>query len=283
MYCPSGHCLCRTLQTQSAQVWNDLHDADMLGTPYHEETVTQSLALHLNRQHPAENRVHIFGRKAESKNGSDFIWLFFRRDLSRYLPVAVQAKRLYADGRYAAFKADQVRDIRLYAQSFRGLPIYLFYNHPRVALDLLSVWSEHCPDMLYRILHCQRDLGMLFVNASEVTGIRDGQLTPADIALGSKPMWVPFCQCRATRTGDPLDELAEQLRTSSTKVETRERYGPRDTPSVLLAWMQGEQAIDADLMAALQPGDELSELGFSPSFVLGTSAWGPRDVGAADD
>ena len=44
--------------------------------PYHEDTVTQSMALHLNRWHPGENRVHVFGRIAEEKNGSDFSGFF---------------------------------------------------------------------------------------------------------------------------------------------------------------------------------------------------------------
>ena len=28
MFCPSGHCLCRTLQSESTRIWNDLQDAE---------------------------------------------------------------------------------------------------------------------------------------------------------------------------------------------------------------------------------------------------------------
>jgi len=275
MFCPSGHCLCRTLQTQSTQVWNDLQDAEMLGTPYHEDTVTQSLALHLNRQHPADNRVHIFGRAAESKNGSDFIWLFFEPSLSRYFPVAVQAKRLYPSGRYDAFKAHQVDKIRKYAHVIGGVPIYLTYNFPEMVPGLWKVWSHGRPTWPVHILDYQRDLGLSYVHADHVVGIKDGKLSPSDIASHCFPMWTPFCQCRASSSGDPLNDLWLRFSVSAEGEEpSAARQGPMDTHPLLRSWKSGEEVRDEGLMDVLRMYEFADGEGFSPSFVLGTTIGG---------
>ena len=179
MYCPYGHSLCRTLQGQSRQVWNDLQDAETLGVPYHENTITQLLALHLNRFHPRENQVYIFDQNTEGRNGSDFLWLFFDRNLSLYFPVAVQAKRLYPCGRYKAFKSDQVGKIKRYAHKIDGQAIYLTYNYPCVSSSLWKVWVNLRPS---RSLDYQRDLGLLYCYANDVENVHDRKLKPADFA-----------------------------------------------------------------------------------------------------
>ena len=125
MFCPSGHCLCRTLQSESTRIWNDLQDAETLNSPIHEDTITQMLALNLNRQHGGQNRVHLFGRAEEAQNGSDFLWLFFSSDLARHFRVAVQAKRLYPGGKYGAFKTAQALTMYAYARSISAASVYV--------------------------------------------------------------------------------------------------------------------------------------------------------------
>ena len=92
MFCPSGFCICRTVQLESIRIWNDLQDAETFNSPLHEDSITQTLALSLNRQHGGQNRVHLFNRAEESKNGSDFLWIFFSSDLARLFRVAVQGQ-----------------------------------------------------------------------------------------------------------------------------------------------------------------------------------------------
>jgi len=277
MFCPSGHCLCRTLQGQSTQVWNDLQDAEKYGTPYHEDTVTQSLALHLNRYHPAENRVHIFGRAAKSKNGSDFIWLFFDHSLHRYFPVAVQAKRLYPNGRYDAFKTHQVDKIRSYAAVIGGVPIYLVYHYPKALPGLWKGWHHGRPAWPVRGLDYPRDLGLVYVHADHVVGIKDGKLVPDDIAPHCFPMWTPFCQCHGIGHSDPLEafwiNLIGLMRASDPR-ETPD--GPAEPHPMLRSWMSGEEVRDEGLMDVLRLYDIVDVQGFSPSFVMGTTIGGPR-------
>ena len=268
MDCPSGHCLCRTMQNRSRKVWNNLQDADKHGTPYHEDTVTQTLALHLNRHHPAENRIHVFKRMTEGKNGSDFIWIFFDYGMERYIPVAVQAKRLYKNGRYNAFKSLQVKKIIQYARVAGAIPIYLTYNYGSVSSNWWPGWDSQKLKWRVWLFDCQRDLGLFYFHAGNVINIEDGQLSPSDIAEKGRPMWTVFCTCPCSPTGDPLRDLCEALMVHIGDTDAPSD-GPRATPPVLRAWKSGEDVREQQLREQLY----LHELddGFAPSFILGTT------------
>ena len=273
MYCPSGHCLCRTMQAKSRQIWDDLHDAEQLGTPYHEDTVTQSLALHLNRHHPAENRVHVFRRATEGKNGSDFIWLFFDRGLTRYFPAAVQAKRLYTSGRYEAFKADQVDRIRQYALIAGALPIYLTYNYPAIAERLWAAWQTRRRRWPVRRLDYQRDSGLIYCHADRVANVPDGQLSSNHIAQNGFPMWTVFCTCMDTFRGDALGHLHTALVAELEDAETRAEP-VQETPPALRSWISGEEVEERVLREHLYFQERVDDEGFAPSFILGTRVGG---------
>ena len=270
MYCPSGYCLCRTMQAKSRQVWEDLHDAEQLGTPYHEDTVTQSLALHLNRHHPGGNRVHVFGRAKEGKNGSDFIWLFFDRDLTRYFSVAVQAKRLYSSGRYEAFKAHQVDKITRYAAVAGALPIYLTYNYPRIATGLWAAWQSRRRTWPVRRLDYQRDLGLVYCHADRVGNVSDGQLSSTDIVQFGYPMWTVFCTCMAMFSGDALGNLRAVLITGLEDAATRAGT-LQETPPELRSWISGEEVQERVLRERFHLQEMDDDEGFAPSFILGTT------------
>lgn len=270
MYCPSKHCLCRTMQAKSRQVWDDLLDAEALGTPYHEDTVTQRLALHLNRHHPAENRVYVFKRAVEGKNGSDFIWIFFDESLDRYFPVAVQAKRLYASQRYEAFQSDQVHKIRQYAQVAGALPIYLTYNYPPVVGGLWRVWQVEGRPWPIRALDYQRDLGLIFFHAKFAAGVSDRQLAPSDIAQSGRPMWLPFCTCTDTCYDDALGNFRKALiaRLDDEDALLGKIHG---TSQILRSWKSGEAVEENQMMEGLQLHQIAVDQEFTPSFVLGTT------------
>ena len=277
MYCRAGHCLCRTMQARSRQIWNDLQDAEILNSPYHEDTITQSFALHLNRLHPAENRVHVFGQRAEGKNGSDFIWLFFDHDLSRYFPVAVQAKRLYANGRYQAFMADQVKKIRRYAYVAGALPIYLTYNYPSTVPNLWAVWRFRRPAWPVETLDYQRDLGLIYFRADSITHIADGKLSPHNVPPTGRPMWTAFCTCTASCTGDALSDLRKAL--IAQPVDADASYGGLyETPPMLRSWKSGEEFREEDLLEDLNLRETTVDQSFAPSFLLGTTLGNGRST-----
>lgn len=271
MFCPSGHCLCRTIQSESTRIWNDLQDAETLNSPIHEDTVTQTFALTLNRQHGGQNRVHIFGRAEEAKNGSDFLWLFFSADGTRHFRVAVQAKRLYPDGTYNAFKVSQAKSVTSFASSIAAFPIYIFYNSirfPRRNYSSRSMFRRHFP------LHSfetdpARDIGAIYVPAGALRDLSVRKLTPKHIARKFIPLWHPFCNCDFPIPTSPLDDLAERF-TYWGETLDRDVPGCRDTDQVLRRWMAGERMTDGQLEDALRVGTEASLDGFLPSFVVGT-------------
>ena len=270
MNCPYGHCLCRTMQARSTRVWIDLQDAARLRTPYYEDTVTQTFALHLNRNHPAENHVHVFGGNAEGKNGSDFIWIFFDDSLKRYFCVAVQAKQLYPSGRYDAFKIHQVNKIRRYAQIAGAIPLYLTYNYPRI-LQTPFVRMIHSKRWWpIGTLDCERDLGLIYLHADHARNIGDRQLSPSHIVQNGLPIWTAFCTCIYSRTGDHLGDLQKWLIAQSANPDRRPD-GLRETPSALRAWKTGQDVKEQDLLEILELHETTDRDGFVPSFVLGTT------------
>ena len=168
MSCPSGHCLCRTVQLESIRIWNDLQDAETLNSPVHEDTITQTFALTLNRQHGGQCRVHLFGLTEESKNGSDFLWVFFSPNLARHFRVAVQAKRLYRNGKYEAFKVAQAQAMDAYARSILAASVYVFYNFMPFRRGYYGFRGRRrCVDRRMLYFDHGRDLGAIYVPTEE--------------------------------------------------------------------------------------------------------------------
>lgn len=265
--CPLGHCLCRTVQSESARIWNDLQDAQMLNSPIHEDTITQNFALTLNRQHTGENRVHLFNRAAERQNGSDFLWLFFSGDLSRHFRVAVQAKRLYPDGTYSAFKRAQGEAMQSYAASIAAQPIYLFYNfQPPGAAPHLRFHQYH--RMILMILGGGQDFGATYVPTDLILDITTTSLSFSDIERWHIPLWIPFCNCNSGRPPDPLGGLANSFR-GEVETTTRPIVDILETSEELFAWMSGKAAREGMLDEMFSP-EEASSDNFTPSFICGT-------------
>lgn len=270
MFCPTGHCLCRTVQSESIRIWNDLQDADKLNSPIHEDTVTQIFALTLNRQHSSQNRVHIFGRKEENKNGSDFLWILFSADLSRNFRLAVQAKRLYQDGKYKVFTNSQVCNIITYAKLIGAVPVYVFYNY----WPFRSQYYASINHRLYFGPHGlgfdhARDFGAIYVHAEDMQKLSARDLSPKHIVGRFLPLWYPFCYCELSKAPTPLGELAGRF----TNWIDSEDGGPpkcQETEQSLKLWMEGRSIEDEllDKMLLLR-ADQASEA-FVPSFILGT-------------
>ena len=270
MFCPSGFSLCRTLQLESTRIWNDLQDAETFNSPLHEDSITQTLALNFNRQHGGQNRVHLFSRAKESKNGSDFLWLFFSSDLARHFRVAVQAKRLYPSGKYDAFKKAQACTIYDYAQSISAVSVYVFYNFFPFHLGYYA-FNGRRRYAYHDILGFDhgRDLGAIFVPTEDILKLSTPSLSAKDIAGTFLPLWHPFCGCDQPEARSPLDELAERF-TRWGAAEDRDVPVCQETNPQLKRWMEGGRIDEGSLEDLFRMNSVLPYEGFTPSFVMGT-------------
>ncbi len=270
MSCPSGHCICRTVQAESVRIWNDLQDAKTLNSPVHEDTITQTLALTLNRQHGGQCRVHLFGRTEESKNGSDFLWVFFSPDLAEHFRVAVQAKRLYPSGRYEAFKVAQAQTMDVYARSILAASVFVLYNFMPFRRGYYGFGGQRrCVDRRILDFDHGRDLGAIYVPTQDILKVSDRNLSARHIAGIFLPLWYPFCDCDSSKASSPLGELAERF-TYWGETEGRDAPECLDTNQGLRRWMEGgrvEEGSIEDLfrVSSVHPSED-----FTPSFVMGT-------------
>jgi hypothetical protein len=278
VYCPKGHCLCRTVQSESARIWNDLQDAETYNSPIHEDTITQTFALKMNRQHAAETRVHQFTGAQEKKNGSDFLWLFFNSSYSQHFRVAVQAKRLYPNGKYAAFKQSQATKLVRYASSKQALPIYALYNYSPFFSSILSsniymagakknVWRRRILSGWHPTVNC----GAIYVSANWIINSGKTTLTPRDVLSFFKPLWFPLCTCMSSFTSDPLDVLAASFQQNAGSEDTR-NLRPIATSEPLEKWMSGRLTEDSEIEEAFLGEQESTsdpDGAFRPSFVIG--------------
>ena len=119
----------------SSDTWRRLARAHLLGARLGEETLTDLLALEmLHFQNSNAFRVFHPTRHQESCWGADLlVWIRRRSGLTRFL--AIQAKKLYPNGRYTALNhhvSPGVRQIDLldaFARQYRAIPLYLLFNH----------------------------------------------------------------------------------------------------------------------------------------------------------
>jgi hypothetical protein len=131
--------ICATSRALASETWRLMEvarsrphrDAD-------ERAFTDHNMIWLEDRHPAEVKVRLFTQSLESRTGADFEW--WVGDGSAYLPMLIQAKRLYSDDTYRALSRGRGQLKKLIAacekgvgsrRDFRGhLPVYAFYNGP---------------------------------------------------------------------------------------------------------------------------------------------------------
>ena len=119
----------------SSDIWRRLARAHLLGARLGEETLTDLLVLDmLHFQHCNAFRVCHPTTQQESRWGADLlVWIRRRSGLSQFL--AIQAKKLYPNGRYEALNhhvnpgVRQIDRLDAFAHQYRAIPLYLLYNH----------------------------------------------------------------------------------------------------------------------------------------------------------
>ncbi len=268
--CPSGHCLCHTVQMESIRIWGDLQDAQNYQSPIHEDTITQTLALNLNREHGGQSRVHVFSRPEEAKNGSDFIWIFFSPDLSRHIRLVIQAKRLYPSGSYEAFKKNQAIRMRNYAYGIGAVPVYVFYNFiPFLrAYNVLGGRDRYWHRYML-ISNCMRHFGSIYVRTEDILNLTGSSISANEIVNVFRPLWHPFCVCDGPRRACVLENFAERFNAKSDK-ETNDTPEILKTGESLQRWMLGERTDSLTIEDFMMSREDQPSEGFAPSFVMGT-------------
>ncbi|ESZ60191.1 hypothetical protein NL532_25805 [Mesorhizobium sp. C120A] len=84
--------ICQSFQQKADWVWRQIADADRHGLAFSEETITETILLDLQREHPEEVRLRAFTKREEKNNGADWEWWIGRP--GRWLGMRIQAKRL---------------------------------------------------------------------------------------------------------------------------------------------------------------------------------------------
>lgn len=129
--------LCQTFRKEAGVVWNRMRTAARLGLSLSEETLTECALYNIAlAQQGANIVVDLATKPAEKKHGADWEWWFIRG--GRGVGFRVQAKRLFADGRYKSLTKAGKRpytqlDVLVAASAREGFEaLYCFYNfaHP---------------------------------------------------------------------------------------------------------------------------------------------------------
>lgn len=253
--CPNGHCVCRTLQNQSYKIWQDLGDANSLNSPLHEVSITQYLTLTLNKLHPNNVKVHSFKPAAETANGCDFLWIIVSPSGAQCVKLAIQAKRLYGDGTYKAFKASQVAKVMNYAKVIGAYGMYMTYNFD-VIFPAHLLWRNWLHRLPLQLCFMPRDVGLALIHAGNLASANPAVLRLDEVANFGFPAWLPFCICSNTQnnSGSPL-KMLNKILFSLGEFKTEE-------DSYIQDWRDGEK-IDPLVDQAIEDDDR-----FDPAFAL---------------
>lgn len=139
----------KALKARAKWVNARLAQARQLGTPFGEETITETLMLDLQAKLGPHLEVQTFTKYEESRNtGADWEWWFCDGQGQRMYGMRVQAKKLkttkagvpFYDFSYKPKKSKKRQVDRLLASALRdGLPaVYALYNGPDLDLSLFN-------------------------------------------------------------------------------------------------------------------------------------------------
>ena len=184
----------KTLLELSALTWNRIADGEQYGVRQSEETITETLLLHLVKAHSDQVRVSMFSRRAEGRSGADWDWWFVSE--KHWFPMRVQAKRLHPDSKKRGNHAYDTLphtvgktgirqvDILIWSATEKNkYPLYCFYNY----------WpNNHQDDDVMRAAQ-NRVKGWEVADARLVRQlINEGRVKRSDIELISSPITTIF-------------------------------------------------------------------------------------------
>ena len=122
------------LATLSGETWERLRDAMNLSVSFGEETITDLLALDMNRKGLKTTMFEQISKPVEAYIGTDYGWWVGHDDIG-WIRLAVQAKKLVLDRQQYNFRhantstVQQIDLLERYAKKVRALPLYCLYNY----------------------------------------------------------------------------------------------------------------------------------------------------------
>lgn len=127
--------LCQTFRREAGLVWSHMRKAASVGLSLSEETLTENALYNIAIAHQgADIVVDLATKAAEAKHGADWEWWLVRG--KKGLGFRVQAKRLFANGRYSSLTKPGPNpylqlDKLVSASAGAGFePLYCFFNFP---------------------------------------------------------------------------------------------------------------------------------------------------------
>jgi hypothetical protein len=128
------------LRREAGWIWNQKARAEALGLFLNEETITETILLHLAAQfHGGNLIVSPFTKAEETKNGAD--WEFWFVQGKRAVGLRVQAKRLFPAGNYTSWRPSGAQTKKLIANSADCFPIFAFYNDAKAFSPVSPICS----------------------------------------------------------------------------------------------------------------------------------------------
>jgi hypothetical protein len=125
--------LCATFRKEAGIVWVRMRKAAALGLSLSEETLTECALYNIALAHQGKDiLIDLATKPAESKHGADWEWWLVRG--GKGVGFRVQAKRLFADGRYKHLKKtganpyEQLDKLVFFSIKNGFEPLYCFYN-----------------------------------------------------------------------------------------------------------------------------------------------------------
>lgn len=188
--------MCHSFQEIGSWVWQRIELAQQVGLAFSEETITETVLLHLASRHPDKIKIRAFSKRKEAKNGSDWEW--WVGQAGSWFGMRVQAKRiklpsetfapLQKYGRPKGSMVGQIDKLISQAKADKINPAYCLYF-------MSSKWPTLRAWPVYNLTGGGpvSPQGCLMADASAVKAI--GKDTLAALAPVSVPWHLLVCSC----------------------------------------------------------------------------------------
>lgn len=228
--------LCLDFVRYADWVWRRIGQAEQHGFPFGEETITETILLHLKLCHPDRLFIQPFTKSQEHWNGADWEWWIGRP--GNWIGMRVQAKRISLPKEHFKslfYQSDksakmQIEYLLEKAEAAGLAPIYTLYTHTVDETELKSQ-VQHC----YPAGSSFNDCGCLIAHALDIENLASLKLS--EIAPHTFPWHCLVCARLADSSGPdgPADHIVRLLRHSgerATAERGRESQPARYVPEV---------------------------------------------------
>ena len=172
----------------SAWTWNKLRDARKYGSPFSEETITESIILEFTKYGAGKLTVKTFTKRKESFNGSDWEW-WFTGPSHRWLGMRVQAKVLNLNSEkyeHLHYK-NQLETLISDANKNDLIPLYCMYSNWNIKKYKAAIRCQS-----YK--HTVRHYGNAILNPYKVEKLKQqGRTELSSVIEDLHPMHCIFC------------------------------------------------------------------------------------------